>query len=245
MLDVRRATLLGALTLVSVVAPVGFGCSAGYVDHAGASPGGDPPGPPAPDIRTPPPGAPPSQTGCGSVTAAGHCEDQSAVFCDTTANLVRRLDCAAAGQTCTTDGARGAGCSEPPKPQTPGTPPDPPPAPPPPPSDPCAGLDYYGTCAGTIVRWCEGGKPQAVDCGPSGLTCATEVCFDGGAACCTAAQVQTTCETLGVYGECGGVDDQTVRWCDSGGKIHDTLDCKLLGKTCKLDVCGFGAQCCD
>jgi hypothetical protein len=211
----RRRTLAPLVTLLTAV-----GCMTG---EPGPSPAADTTGP---DIRTPP--GSDGAAGCGAITATGHCDAQQAVFCDVDANVGRRIDCAASGQSCAVDPARGAGCTAAPTPA--------------PTSDACSGLTFYGECSGSVARWCEGGEIKTFDCGASALSCATEVCFDG-AACCTTAQIQSECQTLGVYGACGGPQGNDVRWCDSAGTIH-TIRCAATGKTCELDACGFGAQCC-
>jgi hypothetical protein len=53
------------------------------------------------------------------------------------------------------------------------------------------------------------------------------------------------CATLGFFGECGGADGNTARWCNS---TTDTTVVEKVcgnGQTCQVDACADGAYCCD
>ncbi len=166
---------------------------------------------------------------CGGITEHGVCEDGAAVVCDVAAGELRRTDCEALGQRCIVDSAEGATC------QDAGA------------ASCDSGLDFRGVCEGDVARWCDAEGDKSWNCAADGLTCATDECEEG-AFCCDANggggdEAPPECEELGFFGECGGDEGQTARYCNGGALIE--LDCGGDPTTsCQVDSCADGAYCC-
>ena len=92
---------------------------------------------------------PASDDPCGGVTAFGTCSDNVLTWCD--GGTVRTRDCGVCGDDVCglVDNAVGFACKE----------------------DPCAGLDYLGSCDGSVARWCDEGEVKTLDCSQQGDTC--------------------------------------------------------------------------
>ena len=87
---------------------------------------------------------------CGEIDAVGRCMDGAAVYCD---GAERRTVACEAKTSCGWDAtSNGFRCISG--------------------ADPCGGVDAFGTCDGTIARWCERGTPRSRDCGACGERCA-------------------------------------------------------------------------
>ena len=251
--------------------------------------------PPSPD------GGTQTVAACEGVVERGECDDHAAVSCDLEREEIRRVDCAALGQTCLVDTSRGAVCAGSTNDDYDAegecesgaalwkdadgqlqrwncaddgltcqvdacesgayccsdadgsTPPTTDPckdilcdeetahlssccdaAP-----DECEELGSAGVCTTEgKVRYCKNGEIIEYGCS-EGAACEVGTCFSDGAECCGGSEPANECEELGLFGECSG---QTVRWC-SAGQIVET-DCSKTGKTCQVDACGFGADCC-
>jgi hypothetical protein len=175
--------------------------------------------------------------GCGTLTAAGACEGNTAVYCDVETDTKTQKVCGA-GEQCLVDKcvAGGAFCCKSDVPPTP---------------DPaCATLDYYGECGGTggtVARYCDSaGVLHQDDCAAKGQRCERDTC-DYGAACCGAstggAPGAAMCAALGYQGKCEG---NTVAYCQ-GSTDADIVRIQCDGgKTCQERTCyTSGAYCCD
>jgi hypothetical protein len=164
---------------------------------------------------------------CPDLGFYGECAGDTARYCNS--DTLIEIDCAARDQVCAVDDcAEGAYCCDPP---------DPPP-------DECDTLGGYGECGGAggnTVRYCISGTLYEYECTTAGESCMLDVCF-GGAECCTQAEYDATCESLGTYGTCAGADDNVATYCYNG-EIRQN-DCTAMGKTCTYDGCGPGAYCC-
>jgi len=90
---------------------------------------------------------------------------------------------------------------------------------PPPPPD-CQGLDERGRCDGSLLRWCEEGRPVSADCAEqgSGMEC---VEIPGVGVGCSA------CGDLNFLGRCAG---SVAEWCEQG-EIQ-RADCANEGLSC-------------
>lgn len=135
--------------------------------------------------------------GCGSVDAAGRCVGDRAVYCDGETLASERCEGACGWDA----GAEGFRCITG--------------------EDPCAGLDFVGTCEGQVARWCERGEIRERDCGACDQVCG-EVAELGGVYC-----QDDPCEGLDYLGRCDG--DVAV-WCDEGEVRR--RDCGERGLSC-------------
>ena len=231
----RSRSRIGGLLILLIVA----GC-AGSVPVEGELPDGPPP----PRVKHPPAPKEGSSTvaGCNGIPESGQCADGIASYCDLAAGELRRKDCKALGKSCIVDSARGAVC-ETVEPGGTGTVCD-------------TGVTHEGSCGGpdnNTAIWCDETSKQTVawecgvDGGDSGKSCQEDACTVG-AYCCDKVPTQPVpmneCATLGFYGECGGANGNTARWCAS------TSDTQVLEKVCgtnercELDTCAEGAFCC-
>lgn len=207
---------------------------------------GDPP----PKVKTPPSPKDGSSSapGCDNIPENGTCEDGVASYCDIAdggSGSLRRKDCKALGKACIIDTARGAIC-EVVAPQAGAG------------EVICdSGADYEGACTGAgttgTAVWCDQntGQTMTYDCGAEGLECKTNDCAFG-AFCCPPAGAppppppSAECPAppavgLGFFGECGGPDNNTARWCD--GTALQEEPC-LPTEICSVDACADGAWCC-
>jgi hypothetical protein len=170
----------------------------------------------------------PQANECPALGFYGECAGNTARYCNSNDTLIE-LDCTAQGKECVLDVcAEGAYCCSPANP---------------PPSE-CDTLGSYGECggaAGTTVRYCLGGTLREYECTTAGESCMLDVCFNG-AECCTQAEYDATCQSLGTRGICAGSDGNVATFC-TGGEIRRN-DCTAMDKTCSVDVCGAGAWCC-
>jgi hypothetical protein len=215
-------------TLLVLLVPLGCGPS-GSADAPDAAPI---------RIKEPPGSKQGNETapGCDGVPQRGECKDGVAIYCDVTnpeQGEIRRIDCKARGSACVVDtgGGRGAICSDIAGTGTGG---------------PCdSGVDYHGFCANTTAVWCdeEAAMTLAWECSSDGLQCQVDTCADG-AYCCTASGggQNGACGGLDFFGECGGPNGQTARWCGADG-LHE-INCAAQGKTCEVNSCATGAYCC-
>ncbi|MCC7072645.1 MAG: N-acetylmuramoyl-L-alanine amidase [Deltaproteobacteria bacterium] len=138
--------------------------------------------------------------------------------------------------------------STPPPPSTP--PPSPPPA------DGCDGLDYYGTCDGALLRWCEDGAPRSADCGASGQSCGWQDDAIGNNCLDDVTQddpvqdppeqeepepqptPEDPCQGIDYDGACDG---STLVWCDAEA-LH-RYDCATTGEVCGWQDDEVGNNC--
>lgn len=168
----------------------------------------------------------------GQIDGKGFCADGQAVWCDGQSDQIYAWNCAQSGLACAVDECQeGAYCCEAG-------------APPPDPEQPseCDTLGFAGECAGEVARWCTGSDTLIeLDCAARGQVCAFDVCAEG-AYCCNPPEEINPCPDLGVYGECGGADGNTMRYC-LGENLYET-QCQT-GESCMLDVCFDGADCCS
>ena len=95
---------------------------------------------------------PPPTDACGGIDYPGTGNaDGTLTWCE--GGALQTLDCASAGYTCGwQDDTIGNNCLAPA-------------------TDACGGIDYYGTCTGTTLQWCQDGALQTVDCGAYGMSC--------------------------------------------------------------------------
>ena len=169
----------------------------------------------------------------------GYCWGDVAVWCDSSTGTTYLWNCPLDGKHCGEDEcANGAYCCD-------GASTSMPDAAPMPPAE-CDRLGFAGECStDNHARWCSGGQVIDVDCTAQGQTCVVDGCASG-AYCCDATTPPPPppdqCATLGLAGECGGLDGNTARWC-SGDQVQE-LDCTAQGKTCQVDACAYGAYCC-
>lgn len=132
----------------------------------------------------------------------GRCDGDVVTWCDRDGEP-RSLDCDEYGQTCGwLDASTGMYCVDEEAP------------------DPCEGLDYLGTCDGTVSRWCQDGQPTFYDCADVGQACGWHDDATGYA--CIA-----DCGGLDYAGECDGA---VARWCEDG-EVH-SFDCASEGEVC-------------
>lgn len=168
---------------------------------------------------------------CGpDVSETGLCTAEgSAVFCDTSGAepKARSWKCSDDGKTCQPPGEGGCadhafccGGEEP---------------------IDCQGLDYEGTCDGTVAKWCD---PSAglvkKDCTTTGQRCEEGDCTEG-AFCCGAISGNPeaeACAAVGFLGEC--TNASSGRYCLSG--TFQTFTC--TGNTECNTNCGLSAGCC-
>jgi hypothetical protein len=185
--------------------------------------------PPRPDLEDKEPSA------CPGLPASGMCQAGVAVVCDATGRepMESRTDCNALQKQCVIEVGAGAVCSD--VGSTGAT------------DGVCGnGIDFRGFCAGSTAIWCneKDAETELWPCASSGLFCQEDTCADG-AYCCTASGALATdaCGEIDSYGECGGADGQTARFCLRDG-LHE-VDCAAQGKQCVVDGCATGAFCCD
>lgn len=168
---------------------------------------------------------------CDGVTARGECRAGIATYCDLDRNQLRRVDCAALGQSCVVDVSRGAQCDRVGSDVGDGT-------------TPCAdtGVSVDGFCSEDVAVFCDtdGDEPttRTWDCGAQGQRCEVDTCAEG-AACCGDAPAEDACGDLDFAGVCDG---EIARWCGAGEPR--AMDCGAAGKRCEVDTCSFGAYCC-
>ncbi len=87
---------------------------------------------------------------CGGVTYTGQCNGDSLSWCAD--GELREYDCGAGGWECAWQSdSVGYNCLEP--------------------ADPCDGLDYYGACEGSLLRYCSNETLYEYDCTTSGRSC--------------------------------------------------------------------------
>lgn len=84
---------------------------------------------------------------CGDVTWEGHCEGDTAVWCES--DVLMSVDCTATGRTCGDDGTGLMRCLE----------------------DPCAGITWEGRCEGQNAVWCEDGEIKVRLCADCDQEC--------------------------------------------------------------------------
>ncbi len=124
--------------------------------------------------------------GCGTVTPAGSCQGNRAVWCE--GMRVATEECTG-GEICGFDAAaNGSRCI-------------------PAMSDPCMGIDARGRCDGQLARWCDRGVLRQRDCGACGEACV--VADDLGGAYCRV----DGCGGVDYRGRCDG---NTAIWCEGG-----------------------------
>lgn len=99
-------------------------------------------------------------------------------------------------------------------------------------SDPCAGVDTFGTCDGSVARWCENGVVKQRDCGTCEELCELSA-KSGGAAC-----VADPCMGLDYLGHCNG---NVAEWCE-GGQLQQ-VDCTERDETCEFINDSVGYYC--
>jgi hypothetical protein len=199
--------------------------------------------------------APPMMsTGCThGVTFEGYCASTTAIWCDPSTGQTIAWNCAQDGYTCEENGcADGAYCCGTPNMSMPDM------ATPDTASPECLALGYTGACDGNAATWCDNGQIVRIECGDRSQGCMVDTCASG-AYCCDAPvadqpdlsevpdagsddqpDLVDECAQIGFAGVCDG---DTVRYCGSAGTV-ETIDCTGYGKTCQVDTCGSGANCC-
>jgi hypothetical protein len=178
---------------------------------------------------------PKTAEGCGGVTELGKCDGGVAVRCEIAGDTgtLSSMDCQTLGQSCVVEATRGAECRklEPPPPGGGGS--------------PCeSGVSEAGVCGDGYAIWCDAESKETLtqDCGALGMSCEIDSCGSG-AGCCNPQPEE--CAYLGFFGECGGPDGQTARWCiGDDGKQLAQQSCAAQGQICELDPVQ-GAQCVD
>lgn len=166
----------------------------------------------------------------GAVDTTGFCSsDGTAVWCDEQSDQIVAWDCQQDGLACGVDQCQsGAYCCDDGGAQ---------------PQDECETLGFYGECSGDVARYCTGSDTLVeLDCAAQGKACAVDECATGAYCCDPPESPVNECAELGIYGECGGPDNNTVRYC-----IGDTLyerECSTEGESCVLEACFNGAECC-
>ncbi len=88
---------------------------------------------------------------CGGITYEGVCDGDTAVWCQD--NQLVQTNCANRGKTCGDAGSLGMYCIDAPA------------------ADPCANMDYHGSCNGNVAVWCNSDGYQEYDCGARGYGC--------------------------------------------------------------------------
>jgi hypothetical protein len=169
-----------------------------------------------------------SAPGCDGVTARGECQSGAAVYCDIERGMLRRVDCAALGESCVLDTVRGAVCEDISTRSVAETPCD-------------SGVSETGFCSDNTAVYCDTSGDEPVtrvwDCGASDMACVVDGCADGAYCCGDGSQQE--CGSLDFNGTCDG---NVARWCGALGPKE--LDCSSLGQTCAVDECAQGAYCC-
>jgi hypothetical protein len=91
--------------------------------------------------------------GCGSMTAAGTCASNVAIWCD--GKEIVSESCSTSKKTCAKDTCGQSRCID--KPAST--------------DERCKSLDYFGRCTGEVAEWCVEGQFKARDCGALKQTC--------------------------------------------------------------------------
>jgi V8-like Glu-specific endopeptidase len=103
-------------------------------------------------------------------------------------------------------------------------------------ADACGGLDYLGECAGSVARWCDGGRVQQFDCGAQGQTC--DFVDDQIGYYCQEAPAADPCGGLDYLGRCDG---NVAAWCEDGAV--QSVDCAAHGQRCGYVNASIGYYC--
>ncbi len=128
--------------------------------------------------------------------------------------------------------------------------------PPPPPAtvDTCNGLDFFGTCEGGTLRWCEDGAVRSADCAASDQQCGWQddsignncLAAESGAAldqeptpaAPEPAPAEDACQGIDYAGVCDGT---TLWWCDA--EVLRSYDCDTSGQSCGWQDDSVGNNC--